>query len=452
MGDQNPIQQLGPGRPHHSASDASDHFGPSVVHIDTSDGSSTEDMASDSDFTVVSSRRLKRKIRRTSPTGPQAPKKASSMRSYTISYVPTSTTDILNSLNRQSLSEYFELVAPGQVAEIRINARKNILSMDVTTKSILDTLKAIVQLGNIPVRAFSAYDKETTTGVIYDVDEDITDSSLEKLLSSSSPIVGFHRFGRSRCVKIVFQSDTLPTHVKVGYVRHSARPYVPRPLQCHKCLKFGHVSAVCKGAVTCKHCGGLHDGDNCNAAAKCPNCSGAHDATSKECPKMRNEISIMKKMVRDRSTHREAARAVRRRRHRSRLRRKRSSSVHRVEESTPKAKPSSPPRLLLAATKDGTQDSAPSQSTQAQGKQSLALNTSELQWPSLPSRAACTPLSYGATAPNEDNEKMDNADVKSMLKNLMGSMRKILGGLNTPAAKAAVQLLEVLEPLLVVLQ
>lgn len=47
---------------------------------------------------------------------------------------------------------------------------------------------------------------------------------------------------------------------------------------------------------------------------------------------------------------------------------------------------------------------------------------------------------------------MDNNDVKSMLKNLMGSMRKILSGLNTPAAKAAVQLLEVLEPLLVVLQ
>ncbi|KAH7950851.1 hypothetical protein HPB52_002413 [Rhipicephalus sanguineus] len=189
MGDQNPIQQLGPGRPHHCASDASDNFGPSVVHIDTSDGSSTEDMTSDSDFTVVSSRRLKRKIRRTSPTGRQAPKQASSVRSYTISYVPTSTTDILNSVNRQSLSEYFELVAPGQVAEIRINARKNILSVEVTTKSILDTLKAIVQLGNIPVRAFSAYDKETTTGVIYDVDEDITDSSLEKLLSSSSPIV-----------------------------------------------------------------------------------------------------------------------------------------------------------------------------------------------------------------------------------------------------------------------
>ncbi|KAH7945455.1 hypothetical protein HPB49_011040 [Dermacentor silvarum] len=187
MGDKTPSQQWGPGRPHHCASDVSDRFGPSVVDIDTSDGYSTEDMASDSDFTVVSSRRLKRKIRRTSPTGRQPPKKASGMRSYTISYVPTTTTDILNSLNRQSLTEYFELVAPGQVEEIRINAQKNILSVEVNTKTILDTLKAIGQLGNIPVRAFSAYDKETTTGVIYDVDEDITDSSLEKLLSSSAP-------------------------------------------------------------------------------------------------------------------------------------------------------------------------------------------------------------------------------------------------------------------------
>ncbi|KAH7934199.1 hypothetical protein HPB49_022928 [Dermacentor silvarum] len=274
MGDKNPSQQLGPGRPHPCASDVSDRFGPSVVDIDTSDGYSTEDMASDSDFTVVSSRRLKRKIRRTSSTSRQPPKKASGMRSYTISYVPTTTTDILNSLNRQSLTEYFELVAPGQVEEIRINAQKNILSVEVNTKTILDTLKAIGQLGNIPVRAFSAYDKETTTGVIYDVNEDITDSSLEKLLSSSAP------------------------------------------------------------------------------------------------------------------------------------------------------------------------------NAKVQGHQSLALNTSEAEWPSLPSRPTCTPPSHSAAACNEENRKTDEVDVKAMLKNLVGSMRKILGNLNSPAAKA----LEVLEPLLLVLQ
>ncbi|XP_075742043.1 uncharacterized protein LOC142794682 [Rhipicephalus microplus] len=198
MGDQKPTQLPGPGPPHQGASDVSNRFGPNVGHSYASDGSSTEDMASDSDFNPVPSHRLKRKMRRTSPTGRQASKKASSMWSFTISYMPTTTTDVLNTLNRQSLSEYFERIAPGQVKEIRVYSRKNIMSVDVTSKAILDTVKAIVQLGNIPVRAFSAYDKATTIGVIYDVDEEITDSSLEKLLSSTAPSSSEDKAARRR--------------------------------------------------------------------------------------------------------------------------------------------------------------------------------------------------------------------------------------------------------------
>ncbi|KAH7982798.1 hypothetical protein HPB52_007191 [Rhipicephalus sanguineus] len=249
MEDQNPTQQLGPGRPHHCASDASNRFGHSVVLIETSDGSSEEDIGSDSDFTVVSSRRLKRVIRRTSPSGGQAPKKAGSMRSHTISYVPTSTRVVLNSLNRQCPSEYSELVAPGQVAEIRLNVRTNILSVEVATKSVLNTLKAITELGNTPVGTFSVYERETKTGVNYDVD-------LET-------------------------SYTIPTQAK------------------QQCLSRRRTDTK-SGAFT----------------------------TS---------------------------------------------------------------RLLLPDRKEDTDASAQSQSTQVQGNQSLALNTSEIQWPSLPSRATCTP-------------------------------------------------------------
>lgn len=158
-------------------------------------------------------------------------------------------------------------------------------------------------------------------------------------------------------------------------------------------------------------------------------------------------------MVRDRSTHREAARAVQRRRRRSRhRRRRRSSSAHQVEKPTPKVQSSSPPRPILPARNEDTRTSMPLQNAKVQGHQSLAPNTSEAEWPSLPSRPTCTPPSHSAAACNEENRKTDEVDVKAMLKNLMGSMRKILGNLNSPAAKAAVQLLEVLEPLLVVLQ
>ncbi|KAH9375319.1 hypothetical protein HPB48_022672 [Haemaphysalis longicornis] len=110
-----------------------------------------------------------------------------------------------------------------------------------------------------PGRSFLAHGKETTTGVISDVDPEMNDSDLVQLLSSTVIILDIDRIGRSRYVKVVFQCDSLPASVKVGYVRHRVRLYVPRPLPCHKGKKLGHVSAACKNAVACKWCGDAHD-------------------------------------------------------------------------------------------------------------------------------------------------------------------------------------------------
>ncbi|KAH9374160.1 hypothetical protein HPB48_005429 [Haemaphysalis longicornis] len=50
---------------------------------------------------------------------------------------------------------------------------------------------------------------------------------------------------------------------------------------------------------------------------KCANCEGPHDASSKKCPRMKREVAVLNQMVRDHSTHKEAAATVeQRRRHR----------------------------------------------------------------------------------------------------------------------------------------
>lgn len=130
-------------------------------------------------------------------------------------------------------------------------------------------------------------------GVISDVDLEINDSDLAQLLPSTIRILDIHCIGRSRCVKVVFQCDSLPASVKVGYVRHRVRPYVPRPLQCHKCQKLGHVSAACKNALACKWCGDAHD-FNCKGMLNCVNCSGLHEATSHECLKTMHERRVLR--------------------------------------------------------------------------------------------------------------------------------------------------------------
>ncbi|GFS23280.1 RNA-directed DNA polymerase from mobile element jockey [Elysia marginata] len=43
-----------------------------------------------------------------------------------------------------------------------------------------------------------------------------------------------------------FDSPTPPTKVKAGYVKLNVRPYVPTPMRCYKCHKFGHGREKCR--------------------------------------------------------------------------------------------------------------------------------------------------------------------------------------------------------------
>ncbi|KAH7981360.1 hypothetical protein HPB49_023343 [Dermacentor silvarum] len=128
-------------------------------------------------------------------------------------------------------------------------------------QAALEKLKTM-RIGHIEVRSFIVHGGRSRAGLIYDV-IDISDHELQRLLSSTVKVLDFHHFGRSTSVKLLFEGDTLPDHVKVGYGRHPVRPYVPRPMQCHKCLKIGHASAVCTGQTACLRCAGSHDMSSC---------------------------------------------------------------------------------------------------------------------------------------------------------------------------------------------
>ncbi|KAH6934258.1 hypothetical protein HPB50_022630 [Hyalomma asiaticum] len=154
-------------------------------------------MDSDGGYVEATNRRLKRKLRRTSSVSELSHSTPPSEQAYTIAYVPVAAGN-LNSLNRQTLTAYLGRIAPGKIREVRINPRRNILAVDVSTRPTLNTLKAVTQLGSIPVRSFIAHGGCTIAGVISDVDTDIDDNELPSLISSAMHITDIHRFGRSR--------------------------------------------------------------------------------------------------------------------------------------------------------------------------------------------------------------------------------------------------------------
>ena len=69
-------------------------------------------------------------------------------------------------------------------------------------------------------------------------------------------------------------------------IRTPVSIYIPNPLRCFNCQKYGHGKSSCKGRAVCAKCGECnHNSDSCTNELKCINCSGSHAAFSKDCSK-----------------------------------------------------------------------------------------------------------------------------------------------------------------------
>ncbi|XP_067676359.1 uncharacterized protein [Haliotis asinina] len=93
---------------------------------------------------------------------------------------------------------------------------------------------------------------------------------------------------------MTFARSSLPDSIKAGYFNIGVEVYVPTPLRCYKCQKFGHGSNSCRNSPVCHRCGDNHDGTDCQKDLKCCNCNGTHAASSKSCPVWQTESHIMK--------------------------------------------------------------------------------------------------------------------------------------------------------------
>jgi len=92
-----------------------------------------------------------------------------------------------------------------------------------------------------------------------------------------------------------FTTTDLPSEVTLGYMLFRVKQYIPRPLRCFKCNRYGHVANHCQGKLRCSICSGEHKYRECSAAApKCPKCVGSHSANVKMFPRYQRETEILK--------------------------------------------------------------------------------------------------------------------------------------------------------------
>ncbi|XP_064465416.1 uncharacterized protein LOC135376915 [Ornithodoros turicata] len=98
----------------------------------------------------------------------------------------------------------------------------------------------------------------------------------------------------TRNIVLTFDSPTLPERLKVGYLTTEVRPYIPNPLRCFKCNRYGHPSDACRGSACCARCSKQdHDSKQCEGPDHCVNCAGDHPSYSRSCPKWKFEKEVM---------------------------------------------------------------------------------------------------------------------------------------------------------------
>ena len=91
--------------------------------------------------------------------------------------------------------------------------------------------------------------------------------------------------GKLRIGRIKFEGHVLPSNIKIEGQKRELLPYVPKPLQCKNCSKYGHTHTKCRNPSKCAFCGTEKHKTTWNCGTpKCLNCGQDHHARSKTCP------------------------------------------------------------------------------------------------------------------------------------------------------------------------
>lgn len=156
--------------------------------------------------------------------------------------------------------------------------------------------------------------------IIFHVPEDLSEeeicSATEAKLAKriSKPSMYGNRIPTTSVI-LTF-NDQPPSNVYIGFSRYQTQTYVPKPIRCNKCQKFGHVTSKCTTQLLrCSYCTGSHSYDNCtrkqnDSPPVCANCNGTHSSAYSKCPKFIEIKQALEIRATERISYKEALQKV----------------------------------------------------------------------------------------------------------------------------------------------
>ena len=170
------------------------------------------------------------------------------------------------------------------------------LLVETTRKTQTENLMKLKQFFNLPVEVTIHKTLNSSKGIIRDrnlkgeseenIKEDLETQGVTAV--KRFKVKKGHEYVETNTLLLTFNTVVPPKTVKIFYQIINVELYVPNPLRCFNCQKFGHHEDKCPvypGSV-CERCGmGDHDHhtNHCKNPTKCVNCGGEHLSRSNEC-------------------------------------------------------------------------------------------------------------------------------------------------------------------------
>ncbi|XP_055924552.1 uncharacterized protein LOC129956646 [Argiope bruennichi] len=207
----------------------------------------------------------------------------------------------------------------GEVASVR-KLRSGDLLVEVASRQQSNKILKLKSMGTIKVTVTPHGSLNSSKGVIscgelFNVSLEEITKKLQSQGVTQVRRISIRRDGKLLNTKhliLTFNSPKLPESIKAGYMKLPVRPYVPNPLRCFNCQRFGHSKANCRGTLTCARCAVPgHESNECSAKEKCVNCKEDHASFSRLCPIWKREKEIISVKVKEQVSFPEARRIVR---------------------------------------------------------------------------------------------------------------------------------------------
>ena len=174
--------------------------------------------------------------------------------------------------------------------------RNGNLLLEVSSKSEETRAKQITDLDSTPVTVELHRFYNHSKGVVRDIEfRNLEEDEIVDMFSSEG-VTHAYKFKRkfegqlqaTNSVCLTFTSATLPTKIHYGWRIFNVATYVPLPLRCYNCNKFGHSVRMCRTVnPLCAFCSSHeHPKDECpnKETPKCLNCNGKHPSFDRKCP------------------------------------------------------------------------------------------------------------------------------------------------------------------------